>query len=154
MGLPSTPQRCVLVNLTTAERMTCRFNPARLQERIGNVQYARKEPIGASFQVMHYRSTNNRQVVLDFYMDAIATGFDIDSFRQFLLALTRAATAQTLSGPPTLLFIWPKRLTVVARLVDVAFVDEQFASDGAVLVSTAQCTLEVDEQASHTHHGR
>ena len=64
------------VNLATAERRTCQFNPARLQERIGNVQYARKEPIGASFQVMHYRSTNNRQVnVLDFYLDAIAHGF-------------------------------------------------------------------------------
>lgn len=153
MSLPPIPQRCVLVNLGTAERTSCQFNPARLQERIGNVQYARKEPIGASYQVMHYRSTHNRQVVVDFYMDSIGTGFDIDGFRRFLLALTRAAPSQFRNGPPALLFIWPNRLTVVARLVDVAFLDEQFASDGRVLVSTAQCTLEVDEQASRTRHG-
>jgi hypothetical protein len=146
MALPATSEKCVMVNLATAERMQCQFNPAALQERIGNVQYARKEPLGASYQVMHYRNTNNRQIIVDFYLDAIGTGFDIDRFREFLLGLTRARSTPG-HCPPALLFVWPRRLTVVARLVDVAFLDEQFATTGAVLVSTAQCTLEVDEQA-------
>ena len=91
-------------------------------------------------------------MIRDFYMDAIGQDYDIAGFRRFLLSFTRATPTRRPNGPPTLMFIWPKRLTVVGRLVDVAFVDEQFSADGRTLVCNAQCTLhEVDEQASRRH---
>ena len=48
---PVLPARCILVNMDTAQKMTCQFNPIHLTERIGTCADARKEPIGASYQV-------------------------------------------------------------------------------------------------------
>lgn len=142
-----------MVNLRTGKRMVCQFNPTRLQERLGAVQYARLEPLGQSFQVLHYRNTENGKVTLDFYMDAIGTGFDIGAFRAFLVELMRPVANQGPSGPPAVLVIWPQALTAVACLVDVSFTTEQFAANGTPLVCTAQCTFEIDAHASAAHGG-
>jgi len=149
--LGSSPVRCTLVNVDTAERFACQFNPESLTER-NSVRYARLEPYALSHQVMHYLGTDNRKLTqLRFYVDrATSAAHDSDQFRRFLRAFTMPSASRGPACPPRLLLIWPQVLTLEGFVTELEFSYQQFASDGRVMVYTAQMTLEEARRRPHS----
>lgn len=139
------PVRCMLVNTFTGKSMTCLFNPAQVTEKV-TVNWNRLAPFGQGHHILHFQSTNNRQLTsIEFYCDALALPLEsgaaqIEAFRAFLLGLTKPVDA--LMSPPHVLLIWPKVLTIEAILSDVEFTHRQWASTGELLAYTATCNFE------------
>ena len=135
-----TPERCTLINMNTGARMVCQFNPERLRVEGGAPQYVRQEPIGAQFQVLQYKGNENRRYVVEFYMDAIGTGFDIKAFNAFLEDL--AVRQEKAARPATALWVWPHLLEARVVVEEVLPVYEHFAATGLPLVCTTRVKFE------------
>ena len=144
------PPRCVLVNVSTGESMTCLFNPTQLTEKL-QVNWNRQVVPGLSHQVLQFQSTSNRQLTgVDFYLDRFfATQQPGDpnilEFRAFLRALTMppAVTEGVLAtAPPRVLVVWPNVLTIECVVASIDFQYRQLAVDSSVLVYVASVTFE------------
>jgi hypothetical protein len=144
------PPRCVLVNVSTGESMTCLFNPTQLTEKL-QVNWNRQVVPGLSHQVLQFQSTSNRQLTgVDFYLDRFfATQQPGDpnilEFRAFLRALTvpPAVTEGVLAtAPPRVLVVWPNVLTIECVVASIDFQYRQLAVDSSVLVYVASVTFE------------
>lgn len=144
------PPRCLLVNVTTGESITCLFNPTQLNEKL-QVNWNRLAVPGLSHQVLQFQSTANRQLSgVEFYLDrffaaAQPGNVDIRDFRAFLRALTvppGGTSGVVATAPPRVLFIWPNLLTMECVVASVDFQYRQLAVDNAVLVYTATVAFE------------
>ncbi|MER2566419.1 MAG: peptidoglycan-binding protein [Myxococcaceae bacterium] len=144
------PPRCVLVNVSTGESMTCLFNPTQLTEKL-QVNWNRQVVPGLSHQVLQFQSTSNRQLTgVEFYLDRFfATEQPGDpnilEFRAFLRALTvpPAGTEGVLAtAPPRVLVVWPNVLTIECVVASIDFQYRQLAVDSSVLVYAASVTFE------------
>jgi len=145
--LATRPPRVTLVNLDTQERMECLINPETLSEKL-SVIYRRLSVPGVGHQMLQYDSTSNRTVPnLELVLDKrigkpFAGDTDILRFRDFLRKVAGPAQADLPSAPPTVLFVWPKVLTIECVLSEVEFRYQAFGTDGELLMYTATCTLE------------
>ena len=147
---PSRPPRCSLANVTTGESIECLLNPTELTEKL-QVNWNRLVVPGLSHQILQFQSTGNRQLSnVEFYLDRFFAAEqpahpDILDFRRFLLELTVARPgSETVlaTAPPRVLVVWPKVLTIECVIASVEFNYRQFASDGALLVYTANVSFE------------
>jgi len=145
--LAARPPRVTLVNLDTQERVECLINPETLTEKL-SVIYRRLSVPGVGHQMLQYDSTSNRMIPgLELVLDKrigkqSATDPDLVAFRDFLRRVARPAQDDLPSAPPTLLFVWPKVLSIECVLSDLEFRYQVFGADGALLMYTATCTLE------------
>jgi len=145
--LATRPPRVTLVNLDTQERMECLINPETLTERL-SVIYRRLSVPGVGHQMLQYDSTSNRMVPgLELVLDKrigtqSASDPDITAFRDFLRSVARPEQIDLPSAPPTVLFVWPKVLSIECVLSEVEFRYQVFGADGDLLMYTATCTLE------------
>lgn len=150
------PARVSLTNLNTGEQLTVQFNPAQLSRR-GQVNYARKRPIGQSHEPLHYVNTGNQSFILDLFYDHVgvvslegkgsySTGsarrqeqFERNQdARKFIESLAYPEEDGTIfAEPPDVLIVWPKNLSMVCKLISFSFVDERFNTDGAPIQFTA-----------------
>ncbi len=144
------PPRCLLVNVTTGESLSCLLNPTQLSERV-QVNWNRLAVSGLSHQVLQYQSTGNRQLAgVEFYVDRFVARrederAEIVDFRNFLRALTvppKAPPGVPSLAPPRTLVVWPEVLTIETVLTDLEFQYRQFAANGKLLVYTATVTFE------------
>jgi hypothetical protein len=139
--------RVTLVNLDTQERMECLINPETLTEKL-SVIYRRLSVPGVGHQMLQYDSTSNRivpslELVLDKRLGKQpASDPDIIRFRDFLRKIARPAQVDLPSAPPTVLFVWPKVLSMECVLSELEFRYQVFGADGDLLMYTATCTLE------------
>jgi hypothetical protein len=145
--LATRPPRVTLVNLDTQQRMECLINPETLTEKL-SVIYRRLSVPGVGHQMLQYDSTSNRMVpsldlVLDKRLGRMSAGDpDILAFRDFLRTVARPAQVDLPSAPPTVLFVWPKVLSIECVLSELEFRYQAFGADGDLLMYTATCTLE------------
>lgn len=141
------PARCHLVNVATGESIECLLNPKGFTEKV-QVQWNRISVPGLSYQPLQYQSTGNREVRdLEFYLDRFYAAEqpgdgDILGFRRFLRTLTLPVPGQFPAAPPRTLLVWPQVLTLEGVVTELTFSYQQFASDGSVLVYTAQVALD------------
>jgi len=145
--LATRPPRVTLVNLDTQERMECLINPETLTEKL-SVIYRRLSVPGVGHQMLQYDSTSNRVVPgLELAFDRrigkpSVSEADIVAFRDFLRKVAQPAQVDLPSAPPTVLFVWPKVLSIECVLSDLEFRYQAFGAEGELLMYTATCTLE------------
>jgi hypothetical protein len=146
-AVASRPPRVTLVNLDTQQRMECLVNPETLTERL-SVIYRRLSVLGVGHQMLQYDSTSNRVIPgLEFVLDKRIgkqsdSDPDLTAFTDFLRAVARPAQVDLPSAPPTVLFVWPKVLSMECVLSEVEFRYQAFGAEGDLLMYTATCTLE------------
>jgi hypothetical protein len=146
-ALASRPPRVTLVNLETQARMECLINPETLTEKL-SVLYRRLSVPGVGHQMLQYDSTTNRVIPgLELVFDKRIGKHsdrdpDLTAFRDFLRAAARPAQVDLPSAPPTVLFVWPKVLSMECVLSEVEFRYQAFGAEGDLLMYTATCTLE------------
>lgn len=153
------PPRGMLVNLSTNERLRLPFNPSYLEETI-QANYARLAVPGLSHQRLSYSGTSNKTIPLELFLSQL--GIDarrgeagsppyVDTtIKNFLESLVYPAGGPDgvdggTHGTPRVLFIWPRMLSMVARVVRMQFLHRSFSvNTGATTVLVAKLTLEED----------
>jgi hypothetical protein len=149
------PPKGRLINLQTNEEQVFQFNPTRFVETIAP-RYTRISPPGLGHDRLAYENTSSNSIPLDLFMDQL--GQDLESGtggsrpfipltrKKFLQALLYPVTRST--PPPQLLFIWPRMISIVGRIVGPAqFQHQEFASTtGATTRLVVKINIEEDRE--------
>lgn len=143
------PERMSIASLQTGESMTVFFNPAELKKGF-SVKWNRLEVPGLPHEPLQYKGTSNLKIPLTL----VAHAFDgrpnarveLEDFERFLMSLgypADGASSVATGAPPTCLVIWPRVLSMRAKLVDdVSMSHVQFAPEGGALRLAASVTFE------------
>jgi len=151
------PTRCSLVNVESAEVITCLFNPTQLSEKV-QINWNRVTVPGLSHQLLQFQSTGNRHLSgVEFYLDRFLSSEQIatpDSFefRAFLRALTvpPKGTEGVTSAPAVDECGVEAPLPRAAACVMVASADARWAGPGAAMDRPARAAG-VDGLTTHAH---
>lgn len=142
------PARVIIGNVSTAESISAQYNPAQLREEFG-VNYNDLEIQGLSHKPQQYKNTENHSFPnLDLGFDAMShdKGLDgIDDARRFILSLgysSRGATGVSAAGPPLVLFVWPKFISLRCRVRRISFDHQRFALSGQPVSFMASLQLQ------------
>lgn len=117
--------RVVLMNTDTTEELVCQYNPEEVKEKLA-IDFNDPEVLGLSHSPEQYKRTQNHNVKLDFWWDALAgegSPERLDDARRFILSLAyarRGASDVLTGGPSRALFLWPAlfALTVSIRSIE------------------------------------
>ena len=145
--LSRAPARMSLVNIATGADIEAQFNPSEFTESL-NVNYARQIVPGLSHQVLQYVNTNNVNVPLNLFFDALAEGATLQiltaakAFLQHLAYPRRGAQNVVGGAPPRVLLVWPQVLSLTMALTGLAIRHTRFNVGGAATLMIARVTLE------------
>lgn len=138
----------ILVDMATGESRTAQFNPAELNETI-SVNYTKIVVPGLSHTRKHYINTDDVKYDFELFAHCLdGSGPDglnaIQEDRRFLYSLTHPRGAQSIreGGPPRVLFIWPKLISLTCVVTGLAFNYTMFNAWGAPVAWKAKVTLE------------
>lgn len=130
------PKKVALVNLADTSSIKLQYNPPQLAEKI-YVNYAHLQIFGQSHQQLNYTSTMNHELTLKASFDELTQSgpqkYNVPRARRFLMSLCypRRDSVDIRSGaPPRVLIIWPKLVSMQAKVVQLEFSHERFAADG------------------------
>lgn len=151
----SNPPKGMLVNLVTNERFKFPFNPTILEETV-EARFARISVPGLSHQRLQYSGTSNKKIPLELFLSQMAIDmkrnqvgqepFVATTIKNFLESLIYPQGGDSVqSGTPRVLFIWPRMITMVARVMKIQFLHRQFSvNTGATTILVAKLDLEED----------
>lgn len=126
--------------------ITVQFNPNVLNRAI-QVSYQKREILGLSYQPHEYLSTENQVITFAVFYNA-ETQDQLKASQtamRFLesLAYGPAAPGGILSAAPSrVLIVWPRTLSITARLTAVTFKHERWNKYGDTIQWSAACTFE------------
>ena len=137
------PPRLVLVNLVTLEELEAWMNPPALSEQRG-AQWNRLAIPGLGYQALQFGGTTNRKLAdLTLVFDRRTHPYaDLDVARLFLDGLVAPAAPAPASGPPRVLFVWPRLLSIETIVESVELTHDHVAVDGTPMAMTAKITFE------------
>jgi hypothetical protein len=150
LNFAAKPTPMTLVNMVTADSIDAQYNPEELEEAIG-VNYARLQVPGLSHTRKHFINTDDVKFTFELAshcLDSGDTGLArmqaIRADRRFLYALTHPWRADGINrgGPPRVLFIWPKLLSLTCVVTSLTFRYTMFNRDGAPVAWRSKLALE------------
>ena len=172
MGPNTTPEHGGLATLDPTEIMMFQFNPEQVSAAI-QVNYARRNAVGATYQRMHYQHTQNTVFNLTLKSDTrmlaarrakVGRAFtsdekksildDFKDYQRFLYALAYPRGSQNdvlRRSPPVALLVWPELLAIKVRLTSLRFSWTAFALSGKPVAMEAACTFETVQNYRLTH---
>jgi hypothetical protein len=130
----------------SSESITLQFNPNALQRAI-SVRYQNRQILGLSHSPHEYLGTDNAAISFSvFYnVETRAQLAESDRAMRFLesLAYGPEAPGGILTAAPTrVLLLWPKTMSIVARLMSVTFQHERWNVFGNTTQWSAACSFE------------
>lgn len=138
----------ILVNMVTGEARDAQFNPAEFNETIG-VNYAKLQVPGLSHTRRHFINTDDVKFDFELFYHCLdgsgPKGLEgIQEDRKFLYSLTHPWRADGINrgGPPRVLFIWPKLISLSCQITNLAFNYTMFNNQGAPVAWKAKITME------------
>lgn len=151
------PPKGTIVNLVTDESFKFPFNPTVLEESI-EASYARAAVIGLSHQRLSYVGTGNWTYPIELYLSQMAIDlrrgeaghapYVATTIKNFLASLMFPVGSEDHNyvGTPRILFIWPRTVSIVGRIVGkMSFMHRAFSSrSGAPLIMVAKFSIEED----------
>lgn len=156
------PPKGMLVNLATNERFRFPFNPTYLEETI-QANFVRMSVPGLSHERLSYSGTSNKTIPLELFLsqlgidtkrgEAGSPPYVATTIKNFLESLVYPQGGQdgidgVTHGTPRVLFIWPRMISMVARVTKIQFLHRSFSSrTGATAVLVANLTLEEDRDS-------
>lgn len=129
-----------------AEAITLQFNPNALRRAIA-VRYQNREILGLSHQPHEYLGTDNAAISFSvFYnVETISDLTESDKAIRFLESLAYGPEAPggiLTAAPSRVLLLWPKTMSIIARLTSIEFAHERWNASGNTIQWSASCTFE------------
>jgi len=150
------PPKAMIVNLATNERFRLPFNPTVLEEAV-EARFNRVSVPGLSHQRLQYQGTSNKTIPLELFMSQLSVDlrrervgespYVATTMKNFLESLVypQGDRESGQQGTPRILFVWPRMVTIQARVTKITFLHRQFSSNtGATTMLVAKLTLEED----------
>jgi len=136
--LDADPPKASLVNLATNEEHEFQFNPQIMQETI-EAKYNRTLINGLSHERLSYKNTSNNVIPIELYMSQLLQDKQTNIANSSPTILQRKAWLQSLiypvsnedfgyTGPPQVLFIWPKVARLIGKVMRVSFLHREFSN--------------------------
>lgn len=137
-SVDSRPPRASLINLETNDEYPFLFNPETLEEAF-EAKYDRIAPIGLSHERLSFKNTGNDTIPIELYLSQLAQDslagqggsrpFVGTQQKRWLQSLVYPVESQDYAfrGPPQVLFIWPRVLRLVGRIMKVSFLHRAFS---------------------------
>lgn len=146
MPTSEAPVRISITDLQTNETIDAMFNPNKLTRRTA-VNYSKKGVLGNSHLEHEYLQTDNQVITFDLFFNA-ETIEELDFLKlklDFIESLTLGpenpeSIAQ--AAPPRCLILWPRTLSIVARLLNVEFLHQRWNRFGDTTQATVRTTWE------------
>jgi hypothetical protein len=150
------PPRVFFVNLRTGEGQEMPFMPTEFTEEIV-VNYGRQVVAGMSHETLQFSNTSNYKIsgLEFFFLGVPRSGSEdpnnlsqqdiIHDKRNFLMSLTLSSeSAETVrdGGPPRILFVWPKMVSMTCVIGSLKITHEKFSKDGRSSIFRAVVDLE------------
>jgi hypothetical protein len=140
------PPRMSLTNMVTGETNTAQYNPEKLEESLSS-SWARLSPPGMSHQVLQFTCTENQKYSIELFLVANTTqdALRMQITRRFILSLlvpVGGAATVVGGGPPRVLFVWPRTLSVTSVITSAKFSHELFKRNGQTRVMKISLDLE------------
>jgi hypothetical protein len=138
--MDSRPPRALLKNLTTGEEYPFLFNPETLEETI-EAKYTRKEIVGLGYERLSYKNTTNDVIPIELYLSQLAQDkiagragsepYIATGHKRWLQSLVypRSDNDYGYAGPPDVLFLWPRMIALVGRILKVRFRHQAFSNN-------------------------
>lgn len=134
----SRPPRVSLVNLATGDEFEFLFNPQTFDEKL-EAKFNRTVVNGLSHERLSYINTSNNVIPLELYMSQLAqdhlTGqagsrpYIATERKRWLQSLVYPVEDQDYgyTGPPQVLFVWPRMARLIGRVTKVEFTHRAFS---------------------------
>lgn len=136
-----------IANLSSGESIDAQFNPSELEEQL-EVTWTRQTVPGLSHQPLQYVHTGNVRFPIELNFDALDPTTSIDQVlhaRRFLQSLCyprRGAGDVAGGGPPRVLFVWPRLVSLTCVITALGLKYTRFSLDAVPVQFTARVTLE------------
>jgi hypothetical protein len=146
MPISETPERMTLTDLQNNQTVEVMFNPSELTRRT-SVNYAKKAVLGNSHMPHEYLQTDNMQLRFDLFYN-VETPIDRGNAAAAIRFLESLAYApddpESIAGaaPPRVLLVWPRTMSIIARLTQIEFAHQRWNLFGDTTQWTAACTFE------------
>lgn len=148
MPSPETPDRLTITDLQNNDSIEAMFNPNALTRRIA-VNYAKKAVLGNSHQEHEYLQTDNMQIMFDLFFN-VETPADLAkatasiNFLESLCYGPADPESIAQAAPPRCLLVWPRTMSLVARLVSVEVRHQRWNRFGNTTQATVSTTWQED----------
>lgn len=155
-SLSARPPRASLVNMATGDSFEFLFNPDSFDEKF-EAKFNRTTINGLSHERLSYINTTNDVIPIELYMSQLAqdtiageggsrpyVGTQRKRWLQSLVYPTEDSD-YGYTGPPSVLFIWPRMVRIIGRVTRVEFFHQAFSP--RTLATTqllARVTIEED----------
>ncbi len=142
-----TPARMSIANVSSGDSIDAQFNPTEFEEAL-EVNWARQTVPGLSHQPLQFIHTGNTKFTLELNFEVQDPTTDLDQIhhaRRFLQSLCyprRGAEDVIGGGPPRVLFVWPKVVSLTCVVTALSFKYGRFNLDGTPVQFTAKVALE------------
>lgn len=140
------PPRLSFTNMLTGDEVVVQFNPPDFDEQV-SPQFARLAPQGLSHEVHHFDHTGPYELRFQLRFQAM-TSAELELLRRarrHLLSWAyprRTATDALGGGPPPILIVWPRMLSVQGFMTGLRLKHERFNSMGDSVLFTADVSFE------------
>lgn len=146
MPISERPERMTLTDLQSNETVEVMFNPTDLSRRIA-VNYTKKAVLGSSHLPHEYLQTDNQQLRFDLFYNAetpeeLEKAEDSAKFLESLCYAPEDPESIAGAAPPRVLLVWPRTLSIIARLTSIEFQHQRWNRFGNTTQYTAACTFE------------
>lgn len=146
MPVSEEPARLIIQDLQSEVSIVAMFNPNELTRRV-NVNYGRKPVLGNSHLEHEYLQTDNQQIQFDLFFLAESPGDlavlkDAVNFLESLCYGPEDPDSISQAAPPRCLVLWPRTMSIVARLTSVEFVHQRWNRFGDTTQVTIRTTWE------------
>ena len=147
MPTSEAPNRLTLTYFKNPGRsIEVQFNPNILNRSI-NVAYAKRKVLGLSHRPHEYLGTENQKISFALFYN-VETADDLLASKEALLFLESLAygpdapSGITPAAPSRVVITWPNTLTIIGRMISVAFKHERFNRFGDTIQWSAACVFE------------
>lgn len=151
MSFPPTPRKMSLADISNGDFIEAQYNPVKLKRKI-QVVWNKLKVLGHSHEPLQYSNTSNVSFAFDLAFSCwddraspVQMAKIIDNAQRFLQSLcySKRGGQDIVSGaPPRVLFVWPKLVSLTARIEEIEIEDTDFNVEGASIRFTASIKLE------------
>lgn len=157
-SLDARPPRASLHNLTTGDEYEFQFNPQAFDEK-WEAKYNRIQINGLSHERLSYKNTSNDVIPLELYLSQLAQDTQsgeggsrpcvATEQKRWLQSLVFPAESPDYGyvGPPRILFIWPRMVRLIGRIIRVSFLHRAF-SNRTLVTTQIVARLEFEEDVA------
>lgn len=147
MPTSEAPDRLTMMYLYNPGRsIQVQFNPNVLNRSI-NVAYAKRKVLGLSHEPHEYLNTANQKLSFALFYNVETAEDLLDSKAALLFLESLAYGPDSPSGiqaaaPSRVAIMWPNTITLIGRMISVAFKHERFNRFGDTIQWSAACVFE------------